>query len=118
MAASTLRVRAREGIVTRYDLIDQGVKRMVGRKLVPHLDASNGFAWVETGETETLPNIAEFRTSIRDGALWAADEATAREVWPTEWRKHFDASFGTTPRATTAAEATKDAPVEGAEEQV
>lgn len=103
MAAKSLRVRSRNGIVTRYDLIDQKVKRMVGRKLVPHLEAAGGHAWVSTGETETVPNMKEFRDEIRDGGLWAADEETAREVWPVEWRKHLDMSFGTAPQAQTAA---------------
>lgn len=99
MAAKSLRVRSRNGIVTRYDLIDQKVKRMVGRKLVPHPEAAGGVAWVSTGEAETVPNMKEFRDEIRDGGLWAADEETAREVWPVEWRQHLDLSFGSAPQA-------------------
>lgn len=100
-----LRVRARQGITTRFDLLDQGVRRMVGRKLVPHPDALNGHAWVDTGEIEEVPYMAEFVEAIRNGSLWAADEATAMFVFGTEWRKYFDASFGTTPIMTTSAAA-------------
>lgn len=96
---NTLRVRARSGIVTRYDLLDQGVKRMVGRQLQPHADAPNGFAWVDTGKVEELPYMREFIDEIRDGGLWAADEDTARAVWGDKFRDHFDASFGTAPTA-------------------
>lgn len=103
MAASTLRVRARQGITTRYDLIDQGVKRMVGRRLVQHPDSPNGVAWVSTGETETVPNMREFRDAIKDGALWAGDEETAREVFGPAWRENFDASFGTAKAPASAA---------------
>lgn len=93
--ASKLRVRAREGIVTRADLLQHGVRRMVGQRLEAHADAPGGFAWVPTGETEELPDHAHFRTALKEGALWAADEATAKAVWPSDWRKHFDPTFGT-----------------------
>lgn len=96
---NTLRVKPRAGIVTRYDLLDQGVKRMVGRRLEPNADAANGYAWVDTGEVVELPYMREFIDEIRDGGLWAVDEATARAVWGAEFRAHFDPSFGTAPTA-------------------
>jgi hypothetical protein len=57
-------------------------------------------------EVEEISNRVEHRALIKDGALWAADEATAREVWgPKEWRENFDASFGTAPKRSTRAAA-------------
>lgn len=94
MAGAMLRVRARAGLVTRYDLIDQGVMRKVGMRLLPHPEAANGFAWVPTGETESVPDMKEFRDEVRDGGLWAADEDTARRVFGEAWKSNFDPSFG------------------------
>jgi len=109
MPLSKLRVRARSGIVSRFDLVDHGIKRMVGHTFQKHDDAPNGFAWVPTNETEEVPNLPEFRTALKDDALWAADEATAREIWGAQWREHFDASFGTAPKRALAPASTADA---------
>lgn len=108
MAASTLRVRAKAGICPRYDLVDQGFNRKVCRRLEASADAPSGFAWVDTGETESVPNTKEFRDAIADGALWAADEETAREVWGVAWRSNFDASFGTAKAVTKSAKSAEE----------
>jgi hypothetical protein len=113
MASSMLRVRARSGIVTRYDLVQHGMRRMVGQALQPHAEAPNGFAWVPTGKDEEIPNLPEFRQAVKDGALWAADEDTARAVWGADYRKHFDDSFGSKP-APPANEAAAAPPAEAA----
>ena len=106
--ASTLRVRARSGIVTRFDLMaqDPPIRRMVCARLVPHPDAPNKHAFVHTDEVENVPNMKEFRDAVKDGALWAADEETARECFGARWRDHFDPSFGMGMKAAPAAAST------------
>lgn len=121
MAVWKLRVRARSGMPTDFDAADQGHKRVIGHRYAPNEAAPNKWAWMPTGEDVTVSNRVEHRNQIKDGALWAMDEDTAREVWGTEWRKHFDPSCGTAsgaakyaslhkPAEEPAAVATLDAP--------
>jgi hypothetical protein len=99
MSASKLRVRARSGLPSNHDAAAQDSKRIICHRYVEHPDAGNKWAWAPTNEVEEISNRVEHRALIKDGALWAADEATAREVWgPKEWRANFDASFGTAPQ--------------------
>lgn len=95
MPASKLHVRARSGMPSDFDAADQGHKRVIGHRYAPNDAAPSGWAWMPTGENISVSNRVEHRNQIKDGALWAVDETTAREVWGVEWRKHFDASFGT-----------------------
>ncbi len=96
MPASKLRVRARSGLPSNHDAAAQDSKRIICHRYTEHPDAPSGWAWVPSNEVEEISNRVEHRALIKDGALWAADEVTAREVWgPKEWRANFDASFGT-----------------------
>jgi hypothetical protein len=111
MPALKLRVRARSGLPSNHDAAAQDSKRVICHRYVQNPDAGNGWAWAPTNEVEEISNRVEHRALVKDGALWAADEATAREVWGAEWRQHFDASFGTAPKRatrTTALEAIAD----------
>lgn len=113
MPALKLRVRARSGLPSNHDAAAQDSKRVICHRYVQNPDAGNGWAWAPTTEAEEISNRVEHRALIKDGALYAADEATAREVWgPKEWRENFDASFGTAPKRATrtaALEAVADA---------
>ncbi len=79
----TLRVRARgTASVPDFARLERGQSRgFIGRKMVP--DPATGLAtWQPTDEVVELPNeppyAAEYLKALRDGDLWAADEATAR----------------------------------------
>lgn len=98
MPASKLRVRARSGLPSNHDAAAQDSKRIICHRYTEHPEAGNGYAWAPTNEVEDISNRVEHRALIKDGALWAADETTAREVWGAQWRENFDASFGTAPQ--------------------
>jgi hypothetical protein len=124
MPALKLRVRARSGLPSNHDAAAQDSKRVICHRYVQFDGAGNpfpgnGWAWVPTSEVEEISNRVEHRALIKDGALWAADEATAREVWGPAWREHFDASFGTAPQRKSAPpalpEQTTDAPASAEE---
>lgn len=88
MAEDTLRVRARgEALVQDYEALEAGIKRFVGRKYVQVEGGQWGFA--PTNAEQVVPNHAEYLREIREGALWAADEATAAKAGVK-----FDATFG------------------------
>jgi len=100
-APKTLRFRARgESLVPHYEsLLNQGIKRFVGRRFDPTIGEpfkddetgeerkSGGF--VSTGEDEVVPYRFEYVRECAAGCLWAADEATAKVCGVD-----FDSSFG------------------------
>jgi hypothetical protein len=100
-APKTLRFRARgESLVPHYEsLLNQGIKRFVGRRFDPTIGEpfkddetgeerkSGGF--VSTGETEEVPYRFEYVRECQAGCLWPADEATAKAC-----DLKFDPSFG------------------------
>ena len=87
MDSKTLRVRARgAALVQRLDAIGSQVRQYVGRAYVT-LPEGGGFAPI--AEDVELPNVAEYRQAVKEGSLWAADEATAKACGVL-----FDEDFG------------------------
>ena len=86
--SDTLSVRARGlALIVNFEALDAGARRFVGR--VHDAKAGKNGGWPADSEAHTVPNRAEYRKAVADGALWAADAETARLCGVT-----FDPSFG------------------------
>ncbi len=94
MSPKTLLVRARgNALVQSIEGLSASPRKFIGRQWV-EVDGKHGSD--VTGESVEVRNRAEYRACVREGSLWAADEATARECGVT-----YDPAFGTSvaPRA-------------------
>ena len=81
----SIRVKARGTCcVVDYRAMGANPKRVIGRVF----DAESG-DWTSTGEAVEVPATHEFRQAVRDGELWAADEASAAICGVK-----FDSTFG------------------------
>lgn len=62
-----------------FDAMRQGHKRFVGRVLDRNyeVDGEKRWAYVPTGEVHEVPSLHEYVQAVKQGDLWAADEATA-----------------------------------------
>jgi hypothetical protein len=73
--------------VTDVHAQERGVRRCVGRRWQ---EVTTGrWAWVPTEEPQEIDYHADLVRACRDGDLWAADAATAKEC-----RVPFDPTFG------------------------
>ena len=93
-----LKVRARgTAMVPHYESLGRQ-KRFIGRVFDPKAGPDGG--WPAHDQVEEVPTVPtthdgyheiwmEYRRDVREGALWAADEDTARECGVK-----FDPSFG------------------------
>lgn len=103
MSSKTLRFRARgTALCQHFERLEAGVRAFVGRKFVT-LDAAHPlreaaglspdeptrFGWRSTGEDEEVPYNPEYIRACKEGALWPADEETAKACGV-----EFDPSFG------------------------
>ena len=97
---NTLRLRARGAVLcAHYQAHANGTRRFVGRRMDRTLghDEVNPETgqtvktggWPSTGEAEDVPYCAEYVFAVRDGDVWAADEATAKICGVP-----FDPTFG------------------------
>lgn len=85
----SLKVLARgSALVPRFDADDNAkTRRFTGRTFDPSIGVAGG--WPAKSEPEEVPALAEFMFAVRDGDLWAADEATAAACGVK-----FDPKFG------------------------
>lgn len=75
MQPSHLRVRARgQGLVQKIEALNASPREFVGREWC-EVDGKSALRSVE-GDVE-VDNRAEYRACVKEGSLWAADEATA-----------------------------------------
>jgi hypothetical protein len=90
MSLTTLRVRARgTALVHSLEAMNANPRVFIARKWT----TVDGRAALEpTAEAAEIPNRAEYRTAVKEGSLWPADEATAKECGVT-----FDSFFGESP---------------------
>lgn len=73
-------------LVTDVHAQERGIRRFIGRRWQEVLPGR--WAWVPTGEPQTVDYHGDLVKACRDGDLWAADEATAKAC-----RVPFDPKF-------------------------
>lgn len=95
MQPKTLLVRARgNALVQSIESLNANPRKFIGRKWI---EADGRHGSDVTGEDVEVRNRAEYRACVREGSLWAADEATA-----TECGVAFDPTFGASKEALAA----------------
>lgn len=97
-----LRVRARDSaMVPDIDAMEAHVRRFIGRRLdsslgIVYKDAENverrQAVFVPIDDAVEVPSYPEYVRSVKEGDLWAADEATANYCGVK-----FDSNFGVVP---------------------
>jgi hypothetical protein len=91
MIPQTLRVRARgTSLVPNHEAEEAGTRRFIGRKYAEVSPGQWGFE--PTNAVEDVPNRPEYVKAVKDGDLWAADQATADACGVA-----FDGLFGAAP---------------------
>ncbi len=79
MADSTLCVRAvGDKLVVNYEALEAGARRYIGRTFLPSVGPQGG--WPAARDAVTVPVREEYLKPLRDGALAAADQATAERA--------------------------------------
>jgi len=79
MAAITLRVRARDGVLAPdYAALEHGQRRFVGRRYKKVSDDPEQWGFVDTEEAVVIDGRPENIALIREGAVICADDETAK----------------------------------------
>jgi len=78
MTAGTISVRAKGlALVPNHDAFDAGVKRYIGWRYGEVAPGSGEYGFKKTDEAEVVSARQEHVRDVKEGALFAADQATA-----------------------------------------